>query len=80
MVFLLQEDGARIYSGPQVELSGLALKLLKEWNQSKLFNSMMCDAKFIEVLMKSIFSRDVIKMGTYDTLSKVKISFIKGKK
>lgn len=40
---------------------------------------MMGDAKFIEVLMKNIFSHVSIKMGTYDTLSKDKISFIKGK-
>lgn len=52
---------------------------LKELNGSKVFNSMVGDAKFIKVLMKNVFSNDVIKMATFDTLSKQKMAFIKGK-
>lgn len=39
---------------------------------------MVGDAKFIEVIMKHIFNLNTLKLGTYDTLSKIKVSFIKG--
>lgn len=45
-----------------------------------MFNTMMGDAKFIEILMKNIFARNAIRMATHDTLSKVKTSFMKGEK
>lgn len=52
--------------------------MLKTLNRTKLFKTMVGDAKFIEVIMKHIFNLNTLKLGTYDTLSKIKVSFIKG--
>lgn len=39
---------------------------------------MVGDAKYIEALLKGIFKFGTLKIGTYESLSRAKIMFIKG--
>lgn len=53
--------------------------MLKSLNQNKTFRTIIGDGKYVEILMRNTFSINTIKMGNYESFSRAKIGFIKGK-
>lgn len=63
-----------------VTLPRHAVDLLRSLNETKAMKSIIGDGKYVEILMKAVFNINTIRMASYDSLSRAKISFIKGKK
>lgn len=75
----LQEKGVRTYQTVDAMLPRHVVEILKALNENKTFASIIGDGKYIETLMAAIFSVGTIKMGNYDSFSRNKLSFIRGK-
>lgn len=74
----LQKQKTRHYSSVKIDIPNHAVKMLKALNKTKVFKTMVGDGKFIETLLKCVFSANTLKIATFDTLTKPKIAFIKG--
>lgn len=73
-----QEKKGRAYQELSIELQDQTVKFLKSLNSNKTLRTMVGDAKYIEALLKGIFKVGTLKMGTYESLSRAKITFIRG--
>lgn len=63
----------------RIELPRHAVIALKSLNTNKIFKTLAGDGKYVEILLKNAFSISALKIGTYDSLSKPKLLFIRGK-